>query len=367
MGKKNVEIEELKLSGKDERFASYCDHTVLRAYTTTACVREFCEEAIKYGVAAVCVNPIHVSLVKKCLKGTGIKTATVVGFPLGATKPSVKAFEASEAVKDGADEVDMVINVGALREGNHALVYEDIKGVVDAVGDKAIVKVIIETCYLSKEQKIEACKISAKAGAKFVKTSTGMGTGGATVKDVHLMKESAGSGVEVKASGGIEDRMTAYTMIAAGATRLGVSRVPQIVGDDTSIMSATKRNQPPKFSEDAEVLVTDGCPDDAVSAEYTAVRGINPSCCEYLLITADEYKSLVGGAIVSGGKEPESSCCSCSGSSVDLREKRLLHEGDLRNHNVRRGTVVLVSKKTIITTLAHDYAKSLGVKIFKEN
>ena len=249
MGKKPEEIEKLKLSGRDEGFAAYCDHTVLRAYATTAIIRELCDEAKKYGTAAVCVNPIHVSFVKEYLKGAGIKTAAVIGFPLGATKPSVKAFEASEAVKDGADELDMVINVGALRDGNHDLVYEDIKGVVDAVGDKAIVKVIIETCYLSGEQKIEACKISAKAGAKFVKTSTGMGTGGATVKDVHLMKESAGGDVQVKASGNIEDRATAYAMIAAGAARLGVSRVPQIVEDDTSIMSLSKRNQPPKFDE----------------------------------------------------------------------------------------------------------------------
>jgi len=304
MGKKTEGIK-LKLSGKDEGFAAFCDHTVLRAYTTTACVKEFCEEAIKYGAAAVCVNPIHVSLVKKSLKGTGIKTATVIGFPLGATKPSVKAFEASEAIKDGADEVDMVINVGAVREGNHDLVYEDIKGVVDAVGGKAIVKVIIETCYLSREQKIEACKISAKAGAKFVKTSTGMGTGGATVSDIHLMKVSAGGAVQVKASGGIEDRATAYAMIAAGATRLGVSRVPQIVEDDTSMISATKRNQPPQFNDNTEVLVADGCPENAVSAKYTAVRGPDPGYCEYRLITADEYKSLVGGAKPLSDKEPE--------------------------------------------------------------
>ena len=241
------EIKELLPNGVDEGYAKYCDHTVLRAYTPSSVVREFCEEAIKYGAAAVCVNPVHVALVHSIVKDTDVKTATVIGFPLGANKTSVKAFETSEAVKDGADEVDMVINIGALREGDTDYVYNDIKAVVDAAGD-AKVKVIIETCYLTNEEKATACELCVKAGADFVKTSTGMGTGGATKEDVELLAKTAAGRIQVKASGGVDERATAYTMLNAGATRLGVSKVPQIVEDDTSIVSASKRNQPPKFN-----------------------------------------------------------------------------------------------------------------------
>jgi len=240
-------IDELLKNGVDEGYALYCDHTVLRAYTPSSVVREFCEEAIKYGAAAVCVNPVHVALVHSIVKETEVKTATVIGFPLGANKTSVKAFETSEAVKDGADEVDMVINIGALREGDTDYVYNDIKAVVDAAG-KAKVKVIIETCYLTDEEKVTACELSIKAGAEFVKTSTGMGTGGATEYDVKLLYKTANGRIKVKASGGVDDRNTAYTMLNAGAERLGVSKVPQIVEDDTQIVSASKRNQPPKFN-----------------------------------------------------------------------------------------------------------------------
>ncbi|MBE6637069.1 MAG: deoxyribose-phosphate aldolase [Ruminococcaceae bacterium] len=240
------EIKDLLKNGYDDGFAAYCDHTVLRAYTPTKVVKEFCEEAVKYGAASVCVCPIHVKLVSETLKGTGVKTATVIGFPLGANKTSVKAFETAEAVADGADEVDMVINIGALREGNTELVYNDIKAVVDAAG-KAAVKVIIETCYLTDAEKETACLLCIKAGATFVKTSTGMGTGGATVHDVELLAKVADGKIAVKASGGVDNRETAYTMLNAGATRLGVSKVPQIVNDDTALYSASKGNQPPKF------------------------------------------------------------------------------------------------------------------------
>ena len=237
----------LSEKGYDAKFAAFCDHTVLRAYTPSSVVKEFCEEAKKYGAKAVCVNPVHVALVAKELEGTDIGTATVIGFPLGANKPCVKAFEAAEAVKDGAVEVDMVINIGALREGNYALVLEDIKGVVAAAAGKAKVKVIIETCYLTDEQKKKACELVIEGGADFVKTSTGMGTGGATVHDIELLREVAGDKIQVKASGGVDTRETAYAMIKAGADRLGVSKVPQIVNDDTSLYSASKGNQPPKF------------------------------------------------------------------------------------------------------------------------
>jgi len=237
---------DIKEKGYDPNFAAYCDHTVLRAYTTSDVVRAFCEEAKQYHAAAVCVNPIHVALVHECLKGSGVKTATVIGFPLGANKPFIKQMEAAEAINDGADEVDMVINIGALREGNFRLVYEDIKGVVDVARGRAKVKVIIETCYLTDEQKVQACALCLNAGADFVKTSTGMGNGGATVHDIRLIKEAVGDKMLVKASGDVADRATAYAMIKNGADRLGVSRVPQIVNDNTDLYSASKGNQPPK-------------------------------------------------------------------------------------------------------------------------
>lgn len=239
-------LKDIKQFGFDGSYAGYCDHTVLRAYTTTQTIREFCAEAIEYHSAAVCVNPIHVALVHELLKGSGVKTATVIGFPLGANKPWIKAMEASEAILDGADEVDMVINIGALREGNFKLVYDDIKGVVDVAKGRAKVKVIIETCYLTDEQKVQACALCMHAGADFVKTSTGMGSGGATEHDIRLISEAVGSHMLVKASGGVDNREKAYTMLMAGADRLGVSRVPQIVNDNTELDSASKRNQPPK-------------------------------------------------------------------------------------------------------------------------
>ncbi|MBR2572570.1 MAG: deoxyribose-phosphate aldolase [Clostridia bacterium] len=240
----------LKEKGFDPGYAAYCDHTVLRAYTTPDKVIEFCREAIQYGAAAVCVNPIYVALVHEQLRGTPVKTATVIGFPLGANKSSVKALEAKEAVKDGANEVDMVINIGALRAGDDEAVRADIRAVVEsAKGENpdTLVKVIIETCYLTDEQKIKACRLSLEAGADFVKTSTGMGNGGATVRDVKLMLDAVEGKIGVKASGGVDNRAKAYEFLSAGASRLGCSRVPQIVNDDTSIPSAAATNQPPKF------------------------------------------------------------------------------------------------------------------------
>ncbi len=239
----------LKEKGFDAGYAKYCDHTCLRAYTSKAKIIEFCDEAIRYGAAAVCVNPVHVALVHERLKGTGVKTATVIGFPLGANKPSVKAFEAAEAIRDGADEVDMVINIGALREGDVDLVYEDIRGVVEAKrnSDSVKVKVILETCYLTDAEKVLACELCLKAGVDFVKTSTGMGPGGATVEDVLLLKATVGERMQVKASGGVDRRDVAYAMLISGADRLGVSRTPQIVNDDFSMSSAAVTNQLPKL------------------------------------------------------------------------------------------------------------------------
>lgn len=232
--------------GYNEDYGKYCDHTVLRAYTPQAIVKRFCDEAKQYKAAAVCVNPIHVPFVREQLAGTGIKTCTVIGFPLGANKPVIKAMEAAEAIKDGAEEVDMVINIGALRDNNLKLAFEDIKGVVEAAKGKAVVKVIIETCYLNTEEKIKACLLCKMAGADYVKTSTGFGTDGATEEDILLIRHVVGDSMKIKASTGINTREDADKMIRAGAIRLGTSRTPQIVADDNAIKGVSSDNQPPK-------------------------------------------------------------------------------------------------------------------------
>jgi deoxyribose-phosphate aldolase len=233
----------------EEHMGKYCDHTVLRAYTPKKIVEAFCKEAIENGAAAMCINPVHTSFVRKMLEGTTLKTCVVIGFPLGATTPAVKAFEAAEAVSNGAQELDMVINVGALIDGDYEFVYNDIKGVVDAATEKACVKVIIETCYLSNEQKIAACVLAKAAGAKYVKTSSGFGTWGATEEDVRLIKAVIGDDMHVKASTGIETRSDAIKMVKAGAERLGASRIVQIVSGDNSAPSVSKMNQPRKREE----------------------------------------------------------------------------------------------------------------------
>ncbi len=228
----------------DQKYGKYCDHTVLRAYTTQEMVAVFCDEAIHYEAASVCVNPIHVAYVHERLKGTGVETCCVIGFPLGANKPETKAFEAAQAVKDGADELDMVINVGALRDGKVELVRKDIRGVVEAAAGRPV-KVIIETCYLTDEEKRTASRLSEEAGAAYVKTSSGFGTRGATVEDLQLIRATVSPHIKIKASTDINTRADAERMIAAGAVRLGVSRTPQIVEDDTTLVTATVRNKPP--------------------------------------------------------------------------------------------------------------------------
>jgi deoxyribose-phosphate aldolase len=234
-------------AGGMNAYGKYCDHTVLRAYTPRSIVKRFCDEAKQYHAAAVCVNPIHVAFVREQLAGTDIRTVTVIGFPLGANKPSVKACEAAEAIRDGAQELDMVINIGALRDDNLGLVYEDIKGVVDAARGKADVKVIIETCYLTAEEKVKACILSKMAGADYVKTSTGFGTGGATVEDIQLIKRVVGDTMKIKASTGIDTRADAEKMVNAGAVRLGTSRTPSIVMNDDTLKGVSADNQPPRF------------------------------------------------------------------------------------------------------------------------
>ena len=209
--------------------AKYIDHTLLKTDAQRADVAKLIEEAKAYHFASVCVSPIWVSYVSEALRDTGVKTCTVIGFPQGATPSAVKAFETKQAIADGADEVDMVIAVGRLKDGEDAYVKADIKAVVQAARGKALTKVIIETCLLTDEEKRRACLLAKEAGADFVKTSTGFAAGGATVADVKLMRESVGEAMGVKAAGGIRSRADAETMLAAGATRLGTSSGVKIV------------------------------------------------------------------------------------------------------------------------------------------
>jgi len=202
----------------------YIDHTQLKAVATENDIIKLCSEAKEHSFYAVCVNSRFVPLCKKELEGSDVKIASVIGFPLGAMATEVKVFETEYAAKSGASEIDMVIEVGMLKAGAYAAVYDDIKAVVDAANAfGAIVKVILETGELSDDEIVKACQLSEKAGAKFVKTSTGFGTGGATAHHVSLMRQSVGAGVSVKASGGIRDRKTALEMIDAGADRIGAS------------------------------------------------------------------------------------------------------------------------------------------------
>ena len=187
-------------------------------------------ESLEYGFASVCINPWFVEIAAKELKDSNVKVCTVIGFPLGASASAAKAFEAAKAVEGGAAEVDMVINAGALKEGNYAYVEMDIAEVVKAA-KSAVVKVIIETCLLTDDEKVTACLLSKKAGARFVKTSTGFGNGGATAEDVALMRKTVGSAMGVKASGGIRNLQDAFAMVEAGATRLGTSSGIAIIGE----------------------------------------------------------------------------------------------------------------------------------------
>jgi len=210
--------------------AKTIDHTLLKAVGTADQVRELCAEARKFGFASVCVNPCWVPLCAKELAGSPVMVCTVIGFPLGANQSEIKAAEARLAVAQGAHEVDMVINIGAAKAGDWKLVEEDIRAVVQASG-KATVKVIIETCYLSDAEKTKACEASLKAGAHFVKTSTGFGTGGATPEDVKLMKKTVGDKLQVKASGGVRTYHDAILMLDAGADRIGASSGVAIIGE----------------------------------------------------------------------------------------------------------------------------------------
>lgn len=214
--------------------AKMIDHTVLKAVTTKEDVIKICKEAKEYGFFSVCINPTYIELAKSELQGSDVKVCTVIGFPLGANTKETKAFETKDAIAKGADEVDMVINIGALKDKNYDLVYEDIKAVVDASNKQALVKVIIETCYLTDEEKVKACEIAVKAGTDYVKTSTGFGTGGSTPSDIKLMRETVGENIGVKASGGVRVNSDAVSVIKAGASRIGASASIAIVTGNTT-------------------------------------------------------------------------------------------------------------------------------------
>ena len=210
-------------------FAGLIDHTLLKTDAQEAELQKLTEEAKAHHFASVCVSPIWVSFAANALRGSGVKTCTVIGFPQGATPSDVKAFETKKAIADGAEEVDMVLPVGKLKDKDDAYVLDDIRAVVAAAKGKALTKVIIETCLLTDEEKRRACRLAKEAGADFVKTSTGFSTGGAAAADVRLMRETVGPDMGVKASGGIRSRADAEAMVAAGATRLGASSGVKIV------------------------------------------------------------------------------------------------------------------------------------------
>ncbi|HEY9576904.1 MAG TPA: deoxyribose-phosphate aldolase [Pseudobacillus sp.] len=209
--------------------AKTIDHTLLKAETTKEEVKKLCEEARAYEFASVCVNPVWVAYASEQLKGTKVKVCTVIGFPLGATTTAVKAFETKDAIENGATEVDMVINIGALKTGDDETVLKDIQAVTASARGKALTKVIIETSLLTDEEKERACRLSVKAGADYVKTSTGFSTGGATEEDVRLMRKTVGPDIGVKASGGVRSQEDAVNMIKAGATRIGASSGVKII------------------------------------------------------------------------------------------------------------------------------------------
>lgn len=209
----------------------YFDHTILKAEATEAQVAKICEEALKYDFASVCVNQYYTKFVAEKLKGSNVDVCTVVGFPLGMSDTRVKAFETKAAIEDGATEIDMVINVGALKDKKYDFVLNDIKTLKEVCGKDVVLKVILETCLLTEEEIVKACELSKEAGADFVKTSTGFSTGGAKATDVAIMRKTVGEELGVKASGGIHSAEEAQAMIDAGASRLGTSATLAIIGE----------------------------------------------------------------------------------------------------------------------------------------
>lgn len=212
-----------------KNISSYIDHTILKPEASEKDVIKICNEALEYGFASVCINPCFVKLAYSMLKDSSVKVCTVIGFPLGANTSTVKAFEADEAIQNGAEEIDMVLNIGALKDGKLQYVQEEIEAVAKVCKGRALLKVIIETCLLSDEEKIKACNAVKLAGADYVKTSTGFSSSGATEADVALMRKTVGEDFGVKASGGIRDLAAALVMIKAGATRIGASASVKII------------------------------------------------------------------------------------------------------------------------------------------
>jgi len=215
----------------DQKLAQIIDYAVLKADTASDDVDRACQEAIKYHFATVCVNPSYVPLAAKLLHGSGVKVCAVVGFPLGASISTVKAIEARNALLNGADEIDMVLNIGALKSGESELVDEEVQ-MVRNVTDGHILKVILETCLLTREEKVRACEIAINRGVNFIKTSTGFSKGGATIEDIKLIRKVVGIEMGVKASGGIETAEQAYILLEAGATRIGTSHAVEIISGD---------------------------------------------------------------------------------------------------------------------------------------
>ncbi len=211
-----------------KEIAKYIDHTLLKPDANIKDIEKLCNEADNYNFVSVCVNPHYIKYCAEKLKDSAVKVVSVIGFPLGANTTEIKKAEVIQAVKDGADELDMVINIGSLKSGDYENVFRDIKSVVEIAEGKCV-KVIIETCLLTESEKIKACKLSKKAGANFVKTSTGFSSNGATIEDVKLMKKVVGEKMQVKASGGIHSYEEAIAMIEAGASRLGASAGVKIV------------------------------------------------------------------------------------------------------------------------------------------
>ncbi|WP_411953480.1 deoxyribose-phosphate aldolase [Alkalibacillus sp. S2W] len=217
-----------------QSLASKIDHTQLKPDTQTEKINEICQEAKDNAFASVCVTPTWVVHCYELLKGTDVKVCTVIGFPLGATTPETKVFETNQAIENGATEVDMVINIGSLKDGQYEEVERDIQAVVDEAKDRALVKVIIETSLLTQDEKVKACELAKRAGADYVKTSTGFSGGGATVEDIKLMRSTVGPEMGVKASGGVKSLEDANAMINAGATRIGASSGVEIVKGEQS-------------------------------------------------------------------------------------------------------------------------------------
>ncbi len=215
-------------------FARLIEHTLLKPYEPASSIIRLCDEALKYGFGGVCVSPYWVRLCAEKLKGSSVKVVTVVGFPLGMCRPDVKAFEASKAVEDGADEIDMVMNLGAFKSGDYDTVLRDIEGVAET---GVPVKVILETCYLTSDEIVKACRIAVQAGASYVKTSTGFGPEGAKAEHVRLMKEAVGGKAGVKAAGGIRTARKALEMIEAGADRIGTSSGVKIIEEYKALHS----------------------------------------------------------------------------------------------------------------------------------